>query len=243
MFTLFAGTDEAFNVIPEVFQIILFENDEYLPHLRTLLLFNILMGELFEADFTDGASVTAFNRESFPVTRNPFRVNGITVTGADNDVSNGVVHIINDILTPSWVSRSLLNRIEQEADLTITNEFLIFSGIAPFLMQPGDNLTLLAPTNDAWLALGQDTLVFLSDPDNLEFLQQALLYHILQGVFTSTDQDFPSRINTFQGNVVAVVSVNPLQFNQAQVVAADILANSGVLQKINGVLDFTSPPE
>jgi uncharacterized surface protein with fasciclin (FAS1) repeats len=77
----------------------------------------------------------------------------------------------------------------------------------------------------------------------LEFLQQALLYHILQGVFTSTDQDFPSRINTFQGNVVAVVSVNPLQFNQAQVVAADILANSGVLQKINGVLDFTSPPE
>jgi transforming growth factor-beta-induced protein len=200
------------------------------------------MGELFEADFTDGASVTAFNRESFPVTRNPFEVNGITVTGADNDVSNGVVHIINDILTPSWVTRNLLNRVEQDADLTTTNEFLILSGIAPFLTQPGDNLTLLAPTNDAWLALGQETLVYLSDPENLNLLQQVLLYHILQGVFT-TDKDFPSRINTFQGNVVAVVSVTPtLQFNQAQAVAADILASSGVLHKINAVLDFSRPP-
>jgi transforming growth factor-beta-induced protein len=238
MFTQFAGTDEAFNAIPPAFQFILFENDEFLPHLRNLLLYNILMGEFFEADFTDGAVVTAFNRENFEVTLNPFQVNGIAVSDANNDVSNGVVHIIDDVLTPSWVPRTLINRLEQDTDLSITLEFLNLAGISPGISQVASgNFTLLAPSNQAWIDLGEEVLVFLSDPANVESLQSVLLYHILPGVFVR-EELFSSRLDTFQGNFVTVSVTPGLRFNQAQVLAVDILANNGVLHKINAVLNF-----
>jgi uncharacterized surface protein with fasciclin (FAS1) repeats len=241
IFTQFAGTDTAFAAIPESFRFLLFENDEFLPHLRNLLTYNVLMGEFFEADFTDGQILQTFNGETIQVTLNPFSVNGIPITDPDNDVSNGVVHIFGDVLTPSWVPSTLLNRVQQDSDLTITLEFLELSGVASDIGQAASgNLTLLAPTNAAWIALGEPTLLFFSDPANVDTLRNVLLYHVLDGVFTLQEL-FPSRITTFQGNFVTVSVTPRIRFNQAQLVdgGRNILANNGVLQKIDSVLDFS----
>ena len=241
MFTLFAGTDAAFAAIPDSFLFLLFENDEFLPHLRNLLTYNILNGEFFEADFTDGQVLQTFNGETIQVTLNPFRVNGIPVSGADNDVSNGAVQIFDDVLTPSWVTRTLLNRVQDDPTLSITRDLLELSGIGPVINEAANgNFTLLAPTDAAWIALGSDLLAFLADPANLEFLQDVILYHILDGVFLLAEL-FPSRINTFQGNFVTVSVTPRLRFNQASLVdgGRDVLANNGVLQKIDSVLDFS----
>jgi hypothetical protein len=100
------------------------------------------MGGFFEADFTDGQVLQTFNGETIRVTLSPFSVNGIAIT------------------EPSWVPRTLLNRVEDDSDLTIFNEFLEVSGVAPAAT---GNFTLLAPTNAAWLALGEETLLFLSE--------------------------------------------------------------------------------
>jgi uncharacterized surface protein with fasciclin (FAS1) repeats len=241
MFTQFAGTDTAFAAIPENFRFLLFENDEFLPHLRNLLTYNVLMGEIFEADFTDGQILQTFNGETIQVTLNPFSVNGITITDPDNDVSNGVVHVFGGVLTPSWVSNTLINRVQQDSDLSITLEFLELSGITSTINQAASgDFTLLAPTNAAWLALGEATLVVLSDPVNAVLLERALLYHVLDGVFTLQEL-FPSRITTLEGNFVTVSATPRIRFNQAQLVdgGRDILANNGVLQKIDSVLDFS----
>jgi uncharacterized surface protein with fasciclin (FAS1) repeats len=241
MFTQFAGTDTAFAAIPESYLFLLFENDEFLPHLRNLLTYNVLMGEIFEADFTDGQILPTFNGETVEVTLNPFSVNGIPITDPDNDVTNGVVHFFGDVLTPSWVPSTLLNRVEQDSDLTITLEFLELAGVASAINQAATgNFTLLAPTNAAWIALGQEQLLFFSDPANVEFLRDVLRYHVLDGVFTLQEL-FPSRITTFQGNFVTVSATPRIRFNQAQLVdgGRDILANNGVLQKIDSVLDFS----
>jgi transforming growth factor-beta-induced protein len=241
MFTLFAGSDVAFAAIPANLRFLLFENDEFLPHLRNLLTYNILNGESFEADFTDGQVAETFNGESVRVTLNPFAVNDITVSGADNDVSNGAVQIIDDVLTASWVPRTLLTRVQEDPTLGITNDLINLSGFGPALNQTANgNFTLLAPTDTAWIALGSDNLAFLADPVNVEFLRAVILYHILDGVFTLAEL-FPSRITTFfQGNFVTVSVTPRLRFNQALVVdgGRDILANNGVLQKIDSVLDF-----
>jgi transforming growth factor-beta-induced protein len=240
MFTLFAGTDVAFAAIPAPFLFLLFENDEFLPHLRNLLLYNILNGDFSEADFTDGQVVETFNGESVEVTLNPFAVNGVPVSGADNDVSNGVVQIIDDVLTPSWVGRTLLTRVEEDPTLSITNDFLQLSGIGPEINKTANgNFTLLAPTDTAWAAIGSDDLAFLADPVNVETLRAVILYHILDGVFSLAEL-FPSRVNTLQGNFVTVSVTPRLRFNQALVVdgGRDILANNGVLQKIDSAINF-----
>ena len=236
-FTTFAGTDTAFDAIPAVFQTILFENDEFLPHLRDLLLYNILMGEVFEADFVAGP-ITTLNQENIAVTLNPLRLNGVVViSGPDNDVSNGVVQITADVLTPSWVPNSLKLRLEQDPDLSITNELIGLSGLD--LTVVGQELTLFAPIDAAWEAdVGVEGLTFLRDPANIEVLQVILLYHITQGIFVLTEL-FPRRITTFEGGFVTV-SVNPLRINTAVVLTVDTLANNGVLHRINRVLDFTA---
>jgi transforming growth factor-beta-induced protein len=240
MLTLFAGKDTAFAKIPSNFQFLLFENDEFLPHLRSLLTYNILNGEFFEADFTNGDVLQTFNGGTVEVTLNPFRVNNISITGADNDVSNGVVQIIDNVLTPSWVPRTLLKRVQEDSTLSITLNFLELSEVGPVINQVANgNFTLLAPTDTAWNALGSDTLSALEDPVNLVFLQNVIRYHILDGVFTLAEL-FPSRINTIQGNFVTVSVAPQLRFNQAVVVdgGRNILANNGILQKIDSVMDF-----
>ena len=236
-FTTFAGTETAFESIPAVFQTILFENDEFLPHLRDLLLYNILIGEVFEADFVAGP-ITTLNQETIAVTLNPLRLNGaVVISGPDNEISNGVVQITGDVLTPSWVANSLKSRLAQDPGLSITNELIELAGFD--LTVFGEALTLFAPIDAAWEAdVGVEGLTFLRDPANIDFLKRLLLYHITQGMFFSADF-FPRRITTFEGGFVTV-SVNPLRINTAVVLTVDTLANNGVLHRINRVLDFTA---
>jgi uncharacterized surface protein with fasciclin (FAS1) repeats len=231
--TCFAALDSAFAVIPDVFMTLLFENDAFLPHLRVLLLHSLLPTNVFAADFNDNTNVTALSGESVLVNTNPLRVNSILINEADNGVSNGVVHIMDDVLAPSWVFKSLADRLGSDAEISIFNTFLTSVGLNLSVL---GEYTLLAPTNDGVNALGQEVLTVLSDPLNADLLIQVLIYHILPGNFFFDDFK-PARIDTFQGGFVTV-AVNPVRFNGATVVEADILANNGVLHKINTLILF-----
>jgi transforming growth factor-beta-induced protein len=232
-YTVFAPTDTAFGGVPAVYMKLLFENDSFIPHLRRLLLHNILAGTHLAADFVNGTTATALSGENCPVTQNPLRVNGIPIVVADNEVSNGVVHTIDDILTPSWVFSSLQSRIAEDDELSILFSLMNIVGL-----NVGDfgEYTFLAPTDDAFLALGNETMAILTDTANVQLLGQFLLYHLVRGVYMLPELR-SSRLETFEGGVVTV-SVNPIRFNGVTVAEGGILANNGVLHKINMVLFF-----
>jgi transforming growth factor-beta-induced protein len=209
-----------------------FENDSFIPHLRKLLLHNILPAKRLAADFVDATNATALSGENFLVLQNPLRVNGIPLAVADIKVSNGVVHIVDDVLAPSWVFSSLQSRIAEDAELSVLFSFMNIIGLN--IGNLGE-YTFLAPTNDAFLALPDETMATLTDVDNpSSVVGQFLLYHIIKGVHTLPDF-LPSRLETFQGGVVTV-SINPTRFNGVTVAEGDILANNGALHKINRVL-------
>jgi transforming growth factor-beta-induced protein len=231
-YTAFAPTDTAFAALP-VFREILFENDSFLPHLRTLLLHNILTPKQLAASFVDNTTATALSGENYPVGQNPFRVNGIPIASADNEVSNGVVHTTDEVLAPSWVFSSLQSRITEAAELSVLLSLMAIVGLD--IKELGE-FTVLAPTNDAFLALGDETLAVLRDAANVRLLGQFLLYHVVRGVYVLPELR-PSRLDTFEGGIVTV-SVNPTRFNGVTVAEGDILANNGVLHKINNVLFF-----
>jgi transforming growth factor-beta-induced protein len=235
--TLFAPTNNAFTTVPANIQRLLFENDAFIFHLQDLLLYHILNAELFAADFADGDILTAFNGENVTISLAPLRVNGIAISNGDNDVSNGVVHLIDTgVLTPSWVSRTIADRVNSASDLSTLASLLVLSSID---LSGAGNFTLLAPTNDAFAALPQETLDFLTDPANVSTLIQVLAYHLLPGVIISQQLMVDGQqFVTFEGRPV-VVSLDPIMFNNAGVVEFDILANNGVLHKIDAVLEFT----
>jgi transforming growth factor-beta-induced protein len=232
-FTVFAPLDTAFSVVPAVYMALFFENDSFIPHLRKLLLHNILPAKRLAAEFIGSTNATALSGENFLVLQNPTRVNGILIDEADIEVSNGVVHVIDDVLAPTWVFASLQSRIVGNADLSTL--FSLMNLIGLNIGNLGE-YTFLAPTNDAFVTLGEETMAILTDTDNTSLLGKFLLYHILPGVHTLPEL-LPSRLETFEGGVVTV-AVNPGRFNGVTVAEGDVLANNGVLHKINNVLFY-----
>jgi uncharacterized surface protein with fasciclin (FAS1) repeats len=233
--SLFAPTDDALAQLPANILDLLFNNDAFLPHLRVFLLYHLLGEEVFAADFTDGQMLTTLSGENVTATLAPVRIDGIEFSQPDNDVSNGVVHIINaNVLTPSWVSNSISDRVTSNSELSTLSALLESSGIN--LSGPGA-ITLLAPTNDAFAALGQDTLDFLTNPDNVQDLRSVLSYHALPGVLTLDRLTPGQQLPTFEGRAVTV-NASPLRFNNAGVVEVNILTNNGVVHIIDAVLEF-----
>jgi uncharacterized surface protein with fasciclin (FAS1) repeats len=232
--TLFAPTNNAFTTVPADIATLLFEEDEFIPHLRDLLIYHVLAGEFFAADLA-ASMPAALNGEEVTISLDPLRVNGIAVSDGDNDVSNGVVHIIDTgVLTPSWVSNTLADRANSESDLSTLGALLVAANVD--LSAPG-SFTLLAPTNDAFAALPQETVDFLTDPENVSDLVRVLAYHVLVGVFTSTELT-PGPLPTFVAGAMVMVATDPVvTFNNAGVVKVDILARNGVLHKIDEVLE------
>jgi uncharacterized surface protein with fasciclin (FAS1) repeats len=102
-------------------------------------------------------------------------------------------------------------------------------------------LTVVGPTNDAFALLDSATVTFLTSPEGLADLTRILTYHVFFGILTSSILvDGP--VSTLEGGLVEVSTGPPLKFNQATAVELDILANNGVLFKINQVLDPNDSP-
>ncbi len=105
-FTVFAPTNDAFAALPEgtVDNLLLPENKETLAGILT---YHVVAGEVMAADLTDGQEVETVNGEILTVsvgdtvTLTDATGATVTVTTADVDASNGVIHIIDGVLLPS----------------------------------------------------------------------------------------------------------------------------------------------
>jgi transforming growth factor-beta-induced protein len=242
-FTFFAPSNDAFTLIPQELLIVLFLQDEFIPHLEDLLLYHGLNGTRFAADFSPFEIITAFNTEGVLVRQDPLRINAIPVARADINASNGVTHVINGLLAPDWVANSILGFVtSMNNDLSILLELLELARLNDNTLDTfGDELTFVAPTNDAFSALGDGVLDSLRDPNNRNALVDILEYHIIIGVFTSPELVDGDRLSTRQSGSVDVLVDDIIMFNQATVVSSDsILANNGVLYKIDAVLNPNS---
>jgi uncharacterized surface protein with fasciclin (FAS1) repeats len=236
-FTLFAPNNGAFGDLPSAILTTLLTNDEFIPHLIDLLVYHVLMGEVFAISLSDDLTVTAANGEDLLITLPPIAVNGNKVVSADNDVSNGVVHIIDGVLLPSWVTNSIAGRVVGASDLSTLLALVVLAGLDTAVAAPGE-LTLVAPTNAAFGKLSSATVTFLTSKQGKQTLTDILLYHVFPGIFVSTELFNGLTIDTLEGGTVKVsVGSAGVFFNDAKAVEVDILANNGVVHKIDTVLD------
>ena len=103
-FTLFAPTDDAFAALPEGTVASLLEDPE--GALTDILLYHVASGTTLSTDLSDGMTVSTLNGESVIVTINDEGVfiNDAQVIIADIPADNGVVHVIDVVLLPGFVS-------------------------------------------------------------------------------------------------------------------------------------------
>ena len=100
-FTVFAPTDAAFEALPAgtVENLLKPEN---LEQLTAILTYHVVPGKVMSGDLSDGmTAATVQGGEVTIKTEGGVMVNDATVTGADVEASNGVIHVIDKVIMPA----------------------------------------------------------------------------------------------------------------------------------------------
>lgn len=232
-FTVFAPTDFAFAALPDGTIDALLADPQGI--LTDILLYHVAGANALSTDLSDGQTITTLNGKDVTVTinSNGVFINDAQVVFADIVASNGVVHVIDAVLTPPTttvvdviVDSPVHNTLEAAvlaADLAGT-----LSGEGPF--------TVFAPTDDAFAALPAGTIdALLADPQGL--LTEILLYHVVGAEVLSSDLSDGQTAMTLNGQDLTVSITNDGVFiNDAQVIVADIVTDNGVVHVIDAVL-------
>ena len=102
-FTVFVPTNDAFAKLPDhTMNALLSETDQ--TRLRTLLSYHVLPGKVMAANLTSAMSRKALSGEELMFTDiNGLKVNGASIQSRNLEASNGVVHALDTVLTPTRI--------------------------------------------------------------------------------------------------------------------------------------------
>ncbi|RDC69800.1 fasciclin domain-containing protein [Rhodovulum sp. 12E13] len=98
-FTVFAPTDAAFDALPEGTVESLLEDTDALTEILT---YHVVPGAVMSGDLSDGmtAATVEGSEVEISITDGTVMVDGATVTAADIEASNGVIHVIDAVIMP-----------------------------------------------------------------------------------------------------------------------------------------------
>ena len=100
-FTVFAPTDDAFAALPEgtVETLLKPENKD---QLTAILTYHVVAGKVMSTDLSDGMMAATVEGSEIKVDLSGgVKINDATVTAADIEASNGVIHVIGKVIMPA----------------------------------------------------------------------------------------------------------------------------------------------
>lgn len=240
-FTVFAPTNAAFGKLPEgtVDTLLKPENRH---QLQQILTFHVVQAELPAARVIESREATTLQGQRVDIMTNRNRdgsVAGVTVNGADvvqTDIraSNGVIHVIDEVIMPETQ-----NAVEVAQELGQFGTLLAAAraaGLADTLANNGP-ITILAPSDEAFDKLPRGTVQSLLRPENRGQLREILTYHVIEGRVYDDQVAKMDTAGTLQGGEVRVGIVDGrLMINDAKVVASDVESSNAVIHVIDSVL-------
>ncbi|MFT5276464.1 MAG: transforming growth factor-beta-induced protein [Glaciecola sp.] len=253
LFTVFAPTNDAFNQLgQETLDALLADPDT----LASILTYHVLAGEV-DADAAiaaAGSTVETVNGASIALTLlgDNLLVNGVTVTFTNIEASNGIIHVIDAVLSEPAVRGNPTSNIVETAvaagSFTILADLLTSTGLIDVLTNADEEFTVFAPTDAAFEMLGENVLTSLSE--NPEVLEAILLQHVVVGatvdsltaytlagnnVETASGAEIPLSVNTNNDRIT---------FGGANVVTPDVYASNGIIHVLDMVVvaDVVVPP-
>jgi len=103
-------------------------------------------------------------------------------------------------------------------------------------LQDANNITVFAPTNEAFAALPDGVLEMLLLPENKDSLTKILTYHVIPVEVMAADVS-PGTVNTLEGSPVTIeVTDGVVTVGGATVIQTDIEASNGVIHVIDQVI-------
>ena len=242
-FTVFAPTDEAFEALPDGTLDSLLADPEQLSH---ILLYHVIADSAVASDTAlslVGTTQVMANGEKLALTLrgDALYLNESVVIETDIEASNGVIHVIDAVLTPVTIPEpqgSIVDIALSNPDLTTLVAALQATDLVGTLADETATFTVFAPTDDAFAALGEDTIAaLLSDTESLT---DVLLYHVVGGAAadsidaTSRYGDVLTMAN--EDEVAVDIREGELFVNEARIIIRDIPATNGIIHVIDAVL-------
>ena len=235
-FTVFAPTDAAFAALDP--SLVATLTGDPSGKLTKALLYHVLGAEVMSSDLSDGQTATTLFGQDITVTINNMMevfINTAQVTAPDLDATNGVVHVIDEVLLPPNVT---------VADVVINSSVhetlegaVIAADLAGTLSDLNSNFTVFAPTDDAFAALDPSVLNILTSNADTK-LKNALLYHVLGAEVMSSDlSDGQTATTLFGQDITVTIDANGgVMINNANVIIADIPTFNGVVHVLDAVI-------
>ena len=242
-FTVFAPSNAAFAAVDAATLEALLANPEALAD---LLKYHVVSGEKMSGDLTSGSVSTLLSGKSINVTVSGGMVtlNGTSgVETADLDATNGVIHIIDEVLIyPGFEvpKKSIYDLAASTPSLsTLKTALDIFPDLVSALDSDG-SFTVFAPTNDAFAALlGVIGQTGLSDiPESV--IERLLKYHVIAGATVMstdlTDGQEAATLLSADDKITVGIDGTSVTINGANVTTADVEASNGVVHILDAVL-------
>ncbi len=232
--TVLAPTDEAFAKLGDhtLRDLLRPRNHETL---RRILSYHVIEGRLDASGLAGARTATTLSGQRVNLAFDGgLRVDGANVVAPNVAASNGVIHVIDAVLMPEQ------DRIPKVAEKAGSFSTLLAAARAAGLAEArnGDGpLTVFAPTDEAFAALGSSNIQDLLRPENRDRLVAILSYHVIEGRVYASDVIGGVEAQTLQGSTIrAGLENGAVRVNDARVVAADVEAANGVIHVIDSVL-------
>jgi uncharacterized surface protein with fasciclin (FAS1) repeats len=241
--TVFAPTDEAFEALGQDTIDGLLADPETLAD---ILLYHVIADQAVDAETAlslAGSTVEMANGDIVALTirDGELFINGSQVTATDVEASNGIIHVIDAVLIPpadAEPTGTIAEVAVANGSFTTLVAAAEAAGLVETLADPDATLTVFAPTDEAFAALGDDTInALLAD---IDALADVLLYHVIVDAavdsITATSL-FGEMVEMANGDSVSIdIRDGALFINDSQVVIADVPATNGVIHVIDAVL-------
>ncbi|MDO6744426.1 fasciclin domain-containing protein [Tenacibaculum soleae] len=247
-FTVFAPTNDAFQKLLDSNNSWNSLEDIPVETLKSVLLYHVVGAQAFSGDLSNGQEIITVETSVVTVDlSNGVKLTtgagqSVAVTTADIQASNGVIHIIDDVMLMSPLFDSIVEIASGNDNFTTLVAALQKADLVSALQADGP-FTVFAPTNDAFQALLDSNSSWNSlDDIPVETLKSVLLYHVLGSKVMSSDLS-DTYVNTLATgpdtkNLSLQVEVTGgVEFNgDAKPVAIDIMATNGVVHVIDKVM-------
>lgn len=245
--TVFAPTNAAFSTLLTSLGYTKLE-DVPVDALKNILLNHVVSGEVRSSALTTGyvESLLPFGTTSSYVNNyvdvtSGVKIGGASVTTANVDASNGVVHIIDKVIVPPTVVNQALNNPNfstlvaalTRSDLSV-DYVAVLSGTGPF--------TVFAPTNAAFTALLAELSVASLNDIPAATLDAVLQYHVVNGAnVLSTQLTDEQVVNSLEGTSFRIdltggAKIVDANDRVANIIITDVQASNGVVHAIDKVI-------
>lgn len=252
-FTVFAPTDAAFHklgVFPLAFLLgnpaILADTLLYHVYADSVVLadgaISVAASDQSILEMANATAEKSGGRTALSLSDTGLTINLASVTSANVMASNGVIHVIDNVMLPPRskgdVTTNIIDTAVAAGNFTFFVTALEMTGLVDALSDPDSNFTVFAPTNAAFHLLGDDALnALLADTEALTTL---LKNHVIAGSAVDAVTAYSlngTMLETLSGKTVEVaIDDGSLLIQGAKVISSDIYTTNGIIHVIDRVI-------